>query len=668
MTIKIALIGNPNVGKSLIFNNLTGGRAHVGNWPGKTVERKEGKCIYRGEVVEIIDLPGTYSLTAHSIDELIARDYIVEEKPDVVIDIVDASNLERNLYLTLQLLELEANVVIALNKYDVAESLGYRIDVDTLSKMLGVQVVPTVATTKEGMKELMEAAIEAAKEKKRKVILNYGKAAEELISEIKKAILKDKKLSSKYPARWLAIKVLEEDEEVLKKVEKSPYRNEILDSSMRSRAREILGEDPEVFFAESRYDFISKILPKVLIGEKPLTLSDLLDMVFLNKYVGIPIFLAFWWALFRFTFDVSAPLSDMIDTLFSHLGKTLSSMTTNEQLASFVADGIFGGLGGVLVFLPPIFFLFFGLSLLEDSGYLARAAFVMDRIMYKLGLHGKSFIPMLLGFGCNIPGVMATRIIDSEKDRILTILINPLMSCSARLPVYILIGGAVLGSYAAAGTYAMYMLGITLAIIMALLFRRTIPYFKGKPSPFILELPMYSKPVLKSTLIHMWERGSLFLKKAGTVIFIGIIIVWFLSSHPWSEPLEKTYLAAFGRNLEPIFRPLGFDWRGAVALFFGFIAKEIVVGSFAIIFGLGEKSEIEEIQKIIRNEGVFTPLTGLAFMAFTLIYIPCIATVGAIYRETNSWKWTLFSIIYGLILAYFTSWIIIGIGHMLGYR
>ena len=436
---------------------------------------------------------------------------------------------------------------------------------------------------------------------------------------------------------------------------------------MSLKAREVLGEDPEVYFAERRYEFISKILPKVMMGERPLTLSDLLDRVFLNKYVGIPIFLAFWWALFRFTFDVSAPFSDMIDALFGWLGEVSSSAIANEQLAGFVADGIFGGLGGVLVFLPPIFFLFFGLSLLEDSGYLARAAFVVDRLMYKLGLHGKSFIPMLLGFGCNIPGVMATRTIDREEDRILTILVNPLMSCSARLPVYILIGGAVLGSYAAAGTYSMYILGIALAVLMALLFRRTIPYFKGKPSPFILELPMYAMPTLKSTLIHMWERGSLFLKKAGTIILGGIIVVWLLSSYPWGAPLEETYLAMLGRGLEPIFRPLGFDWRGAVALFFGFIAKEIVVGSFAVIFGLGEESEIEEIQEVIRSHGVFTPLTGLAFMAFTLIYIPCVATVGIIYKETNSWKWTLFTVVYGLILAYITSLAIIYIGRGLGY-
>ena len=434
---------------------------------------------------------------------------------------------------------------------------------------------------------------------------------------------------------------------------------------MSKKVKEILGEEPEVVFAEKRYEFISEVVPKVLKGARPLTRSDLLDKAFLNKYLGIPLFLALWWALFRFTFDVSGPLSDLIDRSFSSLGEIASGTIANEQLASFIADGIISGLGGVLVFLPPIFFLFIGLSLLEDSGYLARAAFVVDRVMYKLGLHGKSFIPMLIGFGCNIPGVMATRTIDKEEDRILTTLVNPLMSCAARLPVYVLIGGAVLGTYAAAGTYFMYILGIVLAVLMALLFRRVIPYFKGKPSPFILELPMYSTPTLRATLTHMWERGSLFLKKAGTIILAGIIVVWFLSSYPWGA--EETYLYMLGHAIEPIFRPLGFNWMGAVGLFFGFIAKEIVVGTFGVIFGLGEEAGTEEIQAALNAQEIFTPVTGLAFMAFTLIYIPCVACIGTIYRETNSWKWTIFSVAYGLILAYIVSLAIVVMGGLLGY-
>ena len=433
---------------------------------------------------------------------------------------------------------------------------------------------------------------------------------------------------------------------------------------MSEKIKELLGEEAEVKLAEKRYEVISEILPKVLKGEKPLTRSDLLDKAFLNKYLGIPIFLALWWALFRFTFDVSAPLSDLIDIVFGKLGEISSTYIPNEQLASFVADGLIGGLGAVLVFIPPIFFLFFGLSILEDSGYLARAAFVVDRVMYKLGLHGKSFIPMLLGFGCNIPGIMATRTIDKEEDRILTILVNPLMSCSARLPVYVFVGGAVLGGYAAAGVYSMYFLGIGLAVLMALLFRKVIPYFRGKPSAFILELPMYAMPTLRSTLTHMWERGVLFLKKAGTIILLATIVIWALSAYPWepvhagSEPLiEASYIGAFGHILEPIFRPLGFDWRATVALFFGFVAKEIVVDTFGVL-GLGGAEELQQ---------VFTPVTGLAFMAFTLIYIPCLATIGIIYRETNSWKWTIFTVIYGLILAYLVASLIVGIGGLLGY-
>ena len=386
MKIRVALTGNPNVGKSSLFNILTGGRAHVGNWPGKTVEKKEGKCLHKGVEMHIIDLPGTYSLTALSIDELIARNFIVEEKPDVIVDIVDASNLERNLYLALQLLELEANPVIALNKEDIAESLDYKIDVEELSRFLGgVPVVPTVATTKKGVEELKDAIIEAAKakEKREKYVVKYGEPFDGLISKIASVLEKDKELSGKYPVRWLAIKVLEADREVLKLVEKSPYREEVM--RQLSEAKEILGEDPGVALAERRYTIISEALPKIFKGARPLTISDLLDKALLSKHLGIPIFLAMWWSLFRLAFDVSAPFSDLIEMFFSKLGETASAYITDPQLASLIADGIFGGLGGVLVFLPPIFFLFLGLALLEDSGYLARAAFVVDRMMYKLG-------------------------------------------------------------------------------------------------------------------------------------------------------------------------------------------------------------------------------------------------------------------------------------------
>jgi ferrous iron transport protein B len=674
MEVRVALIGNPNVGKTLIFNNLTGGRAHVGNWPGKTVEKKEGRCLHKGVEMHIIDLPGIYSLTAHSIDELIARNFIVEEKPDVVIDIVDASNLERNLYLTLQLLEIEANVVIVLNKWDVAKNLGYEINAGELSKLLEVPVVTTIATEKIGMEELKDAVIEAAKIKdgRRNPTINYGKPFDEIILKIASILQKDKDLSIKYPARWLAIKLLEADEEALKLVDKSPCKGELMRQLIE--VKEVLGEDLETALAEKRYLIIAEdILPKVLKGARSLTLTDFLDKAFLSKHLGIPIFLALWWALFRFTFDVSAPLSDLIEMLFSKLGVIASTCISNPQLASFLADGIFGGLGGVLVFLPPIFFLFLGLVLLEDSGYLARAAFVMDKIMYRLGLHGRSFIPMCIGFGCNVPAVMATRTIEKEEDRILTILVNSLMSCSARLPIYVLIGSAVLGAYAAAGTYSMYILGIVLAVLMALLFRKTIPYFRGKPSPFILELPLYAVPTVKAAVAHTWERGSLFLKKAGTIIFLGIIAVWFLSNYPWEAVhqggetiLENSYLGMLGKFIEPALQPLGFNWMAAAALLFGFIAKEIVVGTFATFFGLSGEAG-GELSMTLRSAGIFTPVTGLAFMAFTLIYIPCIATIGAICRETGSWKWTIFAVVYGLILAYIVALIIVTFGRLIGF-
>ena len=427
-----------------------------------------------------------------------------------------------------------------------------------------------------------------------------------------------------------------------------------------------LSEDYEVILAERRYEVISEIVERVLRGRRKVTFSDLLDKVFLDKYLGIPIFLALWWALFRFTYDVSAPLSDLIDLLFSRLGQLVRAWVADEVLSSFIADGLIAGLGGVLVFLPPIFFLFFGLAILEDSGYLARAAFVFDKLLSKFGLQGRSFIPLLLGFGCNIPACMACRTIDVEEDRLLTILVSPLITCSARLPVYVLIGSAVLGTYAAAGIYSMYLLSIFLAILMALLFRNTIPYFKGRRAAFILEFPPYAMPTLRTTLIHMWERGVLFLKKAGTVILFGVIVVWLLSNFPWGASLEASYLAVLGKTLEPIFRPLGFDWRACVALFFGFIAKEIVVATFGTFFGLGEEEE-EAIAEVIREQKMFTPLTGYAFMVFTLLYMPCIATVGVIYRETNSVKWTIFTVTYGLILAYIMSLLVITVGHLMGF-
>ena len=417
-------------------------------------------------------------------------------------------------------------------------------------------------------------------------------------------------------------------------------------------------EDLSIQIVEKRYEAIRHIVSRVLRGRRPTTLSDLLDRVFLHKALGIPIFLSLLWALFKFTFEVSAPLSDLVDLFFSWLAGLAEEAIANPRLASFVADGLCAGFGSVLVFIPPIFFLFFGLAILEDTGYLARATFVMDRLLYRLGLHGRSFIPLLLGFGCNIASVMAARTIDREEDRVLTIMVSPFISCSARLPIYVLIGGAIFGAYAAAAVFSMYVLGIFMAIGTALLFRTVIPFFRRGRGALILELPMYARPTLRSLLAHMYERGVLFIRKAGTIIFGAMLFIWFLATHPWAatsggQLVENSYAAMIGRALEPFFRPLGFDWRAVVALLLGFIAKEIVVETLGILLGGAGGSLSEAVASS------FTPVTGLAFMAFTLLYMPCVATLATIYSETNSLKWTLITVFYGLLMAYLVAYLIV---------
>lgn len=664
--IRVALAGNPNVGKTVIFNGLTGARQHVANWPGVTVEKKEGRYAYNGVEVEVVDLPGTYSLSPYSIDERIARDYIVEERPDVVVDIVDASNLERNLYLTTQLLETGAKVVVALNVMDEAEARGMKIDAKKLSDILKVPVVPMVAVKGVGFKELKDAIYEEAKrEKRRRATVGYGKA-EEFISSLEVEIEGCPKLE-KYEKRWLAIKLLENDSEVIQRVRDYGCLELVRKAEdARKTMKKELG-DPETYFADKRYEFIDSILGLVLTkAEKGWTFSDMLDMVLVHRAFGIPIFLVLMWAAFQFTFSVSAPFSDAIDWFFSWLGEVAGSSIPDPALRSLVSDGIIGGLGSVLVFLPPILFLFFVLSLMEDSGYLARAAFVMDKAMHKVGLAGKSVVPMLLGFGCNVPAIMATRSIEDRKDRLLTILVNPLMSCPARLPVYVLFAGAFFAGNEGSVIFSMYLLGIVLAAILAFLFRKVL--FKGAPSPLILEMPPYRTPTLKSTLIHMWERGSMFLKKAGTIIFLGVVVVWFLSTYPGGpgSDIGTSYVSMLGHWLQPIFSPMGWDWRAAVALFFGFIAKEIVVGTYGTLYGLEEASEESQSLRAALH-GTFTPLNAYAFMAFVLIYVPCVATVGVIKQETGSWKWTIFAVVYELVLAYVVALAIIGLGHLIGF-
>jgi len=651
MKAKVAFIGNPNVGKTELFNRFTGQRQHVGNWPGVTVEKKVGRCVCYGMELEIVDLPGTYSLTAYSIDELIARNFIIEEKPDVVVDIIDSTNLERNLYLTLSLLETGANVVIALNMWDIVRSKKIKIDVKKLEELLGVPVVPTVAITGEGVERLKEEIVKAIKGKRRKVEWSYGRDVEAVIKKLQEVIKKEN--LREYPSRWLAIKIIEGDEEILKKIE-DRCKDKLLEIASQIK-------DGETLMAERRYRAIEKIVEEVLKKEEEWSFSDMLDHVFLHPVFGIPIFLALMYAAFQFTFSFSAPFSDMISMFFSWLGELVKNSMGNEILASFLSDAVLAGVGSVLVFVPPIFSLFFALSLLENSGYLARAAFVMDRIMHRLGLHGKSIISMIMGFGCNIPGILAARTIENEKDRIITVMINPLMSCSARLPVYILIASVIFKSSAIAGAavFSMYLLGIILAIIMALMLRKFL--FKGEAPAFLLELPRYMFPKIGSAIRDMWEKGKWFIIKAGTFIFFVVIIVWFLSSFPWNATqggvnIENSYAAMFGHFIEPALKPFGWQWQAGVALFFGFLAKEAIVGTFGALAGESARNAVATW---------FTPLTGFAYMAFVLIYFPCVATVAVMVREIGK-KYTLLTIAYTVSLAFVVAGFIELIGYLMG--
>ncbi len=651
--IRIALAGNPNVGKTTIFNALTGAKQHIGNWPGVTVEKKYGYKRYKNRELEIVDLPGTYSLTAYSTDEVVARDYIVEEKPDVVIHIVDATNLERNLYLTTQLMEHGARAVIALNMMDLARERGGQIDIEKLSHLLEIPIVETVGSEGKGLDKLLdEALLEVTKGPHHHHVVGYGKEVERLIGELAAIIQKDANFANQYPARWLAIKLLENDEEVLKKLKGSSVEKEI-----RIKLKGVDTDEMEAQMADKRYEAIGGILPQTCSTCVPkMTVSDMVDKVVTNKYLGIPIFLALMWGAFEIVFTFATPFMEIVDMVFGGLAGAVSG-AGGGWVYSLLGDGIIAGVGAVIIFLPNILILFWILALLEDSGYLARAAFIMDKLMYNLGLHGKSFIPMLMGFGCSVPAVMATRSIEDRKDRMITILVAPFMSCGARLPVYVLLAGVFFGRAAGSVIFSLYALGILVAILSAVLFRKTL--FKGKPAPFIMELPPYRVPTLRTSLIHTWERGQLYLKKAGSIILLGVIIIWALDFVGYLEPI--------GQVIAPVFAPLGFDWRISVALIFGFVAKEIVIGAMGVLYvGAEDDGLLADALEDSSTSGIY-PANGLSLMVFTLLYMPCVATVGVIKKETGSWKWTLFAIAYSTGLAYLAALIVYLVASAMGY-
>jgi ferrous iron transport protein B len=719
--ITIALAGNPNSGKTTIFNNLTGARQKVGNWPGVTVEKKEGTATYNGYTIRVLDLPGTYSLTAYSLEEIIARNYIIEEKPDLVVDVIDASNLERNLYLASQLIDLGVKLVFALNMVDLAQSRGQIIYHEQLALLMGVPIIPTVGTKNQGTTELLEAIVKVAEDKEsvtRHIHIDYGRELEDEIAKLQGLLRTAQPTMDEHKARWTATKLLENDEEIVKRLEKIPRKKAMLRQLEQSKIRlqQILGDDPETLIADRRYGFIHGALTETLRHTRKdrRYLSDRVDTVLTNRLLGFPIFIFFIWAMFQLTFNLGSYPMAWIDAGVGLLAQFIGGLMGEGVLKGLVVDGIISGVGGVAVFLPNIFILFFCIALFEDTGYMARAAFIMDKIMHTLGLHGKSFIPMIMGFGCNVPAIMATRVLESRRDRILTILINPLISCSGRLPIYVLIAGALFGARAGNVIFSIYLIGIAMAILMGQIFKRTL--FKGEIAPFVLELPPYRMPTFRGTVIHMWERGSIFIKKMGGVILIGSIIVWALSSFPQSikyskdydaqkshiqkeyaaaiqrvdaeraevlsaemdakigevetlqkrEFQEKSLLGRLGKGITPVLRPLGFDWRAGVALLTGFVAKEIVVSTFGVLYQVGEEEgeESEGLRAAIQK--TMTPLIGYAFMIFVLVYTPCLATVAAIRRETGSWGWTAFSVGYGLLLAWILAFVIYQGGMLLG--
>ena len=721
-TITIALTGNPNSGKTTIFNNLTGTRQHVGNWPGVTVEKKVGSVIHNNHRLRVVDLPGTYSLTAYSIEEIVARRYLVDEKPDVVVDIVDASNLERNLYLATQLIELGVKLVLVLNMADVAEARGHEIDSEVLGKLLGVPVVFTVGKRNEGTEELLDKVVEVGEDRdsvSRHIHISYGYEMEKEIKKIQDVIWQDPSIGERFSTRWLAVKLLENDSAIQERMRSlGEISDQIMDQAEASRKRlaEFYNDDAEMVLTDQRYGFISGALKEVLriSPEEKVDLSRRVDLLLTNRLLGFPIFIFFIWAMFQLTFTLGAYPMDWIDIGVGWFGALMTKILPAGLLRDLLVDGVIAGVGSVIIFLPNILILFFCIALFEDTGYLARAAFIMDRVMHLIGLHGKSFIPLLMGFGCNVPAIMATRTLENERDRILTILINPLMSCSARLPVYILLAGTFFGASAGNVMFSIYALGITLAIAMGKLFRVTL--FRGETAPFVMELPPYRVPTLKSLLIHMWDRSQIFLRKMGGVILVGSVLIWVLSAFPKypeltigrtgetgvvsgvqetvlalpespqmeviseqegnpKDPeqveeivrLERSFLGRIGHTIQPIFTPLGFDWRSSVAVLTGFVAKEIVVSTLGVLYAAGADAdeESEVLRRSLRASGM-TPLGAYAFMAFVLIYVPCLATVAVIRRETNSWKWTAFSVGYSLALAWVVSFLIYQGGQLIG--
>ncbi|HJZ41303.1 MAG TPA: ferrous iron transport protein B [Bacteroidales bacterium] len=733
--IKVAVVGNPNSGKTTIFNFASGSRERVGNYTGVTIDAKTATFRLGKYVIQLTDLPGTYSLSAFSPEELFVRDFILLHRPDVVINIVDATSLERNLFLTTQLIDMNTKVVIALNMYDELLINRDRFDYAALGRMLGIPFVPTIGARGKGIRRLFQKVIDVHCGKdpyQRDVRLNYGFEVEKSISKIqdKSRQVTGQEFIDGIPARFIALRLLNKDRHVEHLIVNVPRRQEILSTARNevTRIEHLMGDTTESVITDSRYGFIAGALRETFRpgpSDRRKT-SNRIDHLLTNRYLGFPVFLFFLWLMFTFTFTLGIYPQNWIENGVSLLGNMLNNNMADGSLKQLLIEGIIGGVGGVIVFLPNILILFFFISVMEDTGYMARAAFIMDKLMHKIGLHGKSFIPLVMGFGCNVPAIMATRTIENRSNRLLTMLINPFMSCSARLPVYILLIGAVFPDYKGTMLFGIYLTGIVVAILVALIFKNT--FFRTSDAPFVMELPPYRIPTVRSTVKHMWYKASQYLKKMGGVILVASVLIWALGHYPVrinystdyekekaivtrsfdkritessgdrllvsglqeersqelkkidfrmrSEHQEKSYIGLIGQFIEPAIRPLGFDWRMGVCLLTGVAAKEIVVSTMGVIYqaedaGNNSYSLQERIRSathaagINQGKNVYTPLATVAFILFTLLYFPCVATIAAILKESGSWKWALFSVFYTTGLAWVLSFIVYNVGRFI---
>lgn len=686
-TINIALIGNPNCGKTSLFNFVSGAHERVGNYSGVTVDAKEGHAEFNGYNFNIVDLPGTYSLSAYSPEELYVRKQIVEKTPDVIINVIDASNIERNLYLTTQLVDMNLKIVGALNMFDEFESRGDKLDYDKLGELFGMPFVPTVFKTGRGIDELFQTIInvyegvsEPGKNYVRHIHLNHGKYIEQAIDKVKKKIQKNDQIRYKYSTRFLAIKLLEKDSKIESQIKTLPNGNDII--KIRDKAAEQIleetREDSETAIMNAKYGIIHGAMQEAGSEEGKQTdtyqVTHAIDAVITNRYIGFPLFFIFLYLMFEITFTLGQYPMDWIESGVNALSELMRSIMPEGPLKDMVVDGAIAGVGAVIVFLPQILILYFIISFMEDSGYMARAAFIMDKVMHKMGLHGKSFIPLIMGFGCNVPAVMATRTIESRRSRLITILVLPLMSCSARLPIYIMIIGTFFAvKYQSLVMISLYVTGVILAVIMSRIFSKWL--IKGDDTPFVMELPPYRFPTGKAILRHTWEKGKQYLKKMGGIILVASLIVWALGYFPHNENLnnreqkEQSYIGLIGKTIEPVFKAQGFNWKLDVSLVAGIGAKEIVASTMGVLYSNDNEasSDAEKYQILhekMQADGI-TPLIAFSYLLFVLIYFPCIATVAAIKSETGSWKWTIFSILYTTLLAWCVSALCYQVGSML---